>query len=141
VVESLGMFSSRMKELPSMSNKRHPWVRCLKSPKPAFTRHEPIQLVPQTGIQAPGAWVPTVDLATIYYDCKVSGGQPLTALRSHVDKVKPAFRKAKVPWIPEATCKTADGLTSLRREASIERACIKFEHLKLYRLVICLAKS
>ena len=48
-----------------------------------------------------------------------------TALKSHVDKAKPAIRQAKVPWISGTTWKSVDTLTSLRRERPTERAAIK----------------
>ena len=51
-----------------------------------------------------------------------------SALKSHVVKVKPAVRKAKDPWISEATWRTMDSLTSLRREEPTDRARIKLLH-------------
>ena len=49
-----------------------------------------------------------------------------SALKSHVVKVKPAVRQDKDPWISEATWRSVDSLTSLRREETpTDRARVK----------------
>ena len=51
-----------------------------------------------------------------------------SALKSHVVKVKAAVRQDKDPWISEATWRSVDSLTSLRRETPTDRARVKLLH-------------